>query len=128
MVVELNVENQVQDKNLMSPLAKKSADIIQADNPTIVADNGYDSITYEAQVFNQGMNPVVAGGDYEFLIETTAEEAETISDYTEGTACSVYLPDRNIFVCPMGEILYPSSYSKSSRTKNKAVRVFERIQ
>jgi transposase/ferredoxin len=113
MVVEFNVENQVQDKNLMSPLAKKSKDILQAENPTIVADNGYDSVTDVAQVCIDGMTPVIAGGDYEFLIETTPEEAETITDYTEGLAHAVYLPDRNVFVCPMGKVLYPSSFNKS---------------
>ena len=92
---------------------RESKDILQAQNPTIVADNGYDSITDVAQVFKDGMNPVVAGGDYEFLIETTAEDAETITDYTEGLAHAVYLPDRNIFVCPIGQVLYPSSFNKS---------------
>lgn len=113
MIVEFTVENQVQDKNLMSPLAKKTADILNADNLTIVADNGYDSVTDVAQVYNDGMTPVIAGGDYEFFVETNKEYSEEILDYTDGIARSVYFPNRNIFVCPMGKILYPNSYNKS---------------
>lgn len=112
MAVEFTVENQVQDKNLMSPLAKKTAGILETEDLTIVADNSYDSTSDIAQVVRDGMHPVVAGGDYEFLAETAPEDAEHITGYTDGLAHSVYLPERNIFVCPMGEVLYPSSYNK----------------
>ena len=112
MAVEFTVENQVQDKNLMSPLAKKTAGILETEDLTIVADNGYDSTSDVAQVVRDGMHPVVAGGDYEFLAETTPEDAEHITSYTDGLAHSVYLPERNVFVCPMGEVLYPSSYNQ----------------
>ncbi len=112
MVVEFTVENQVQDKNLMSPLAKKSKETLNVDDLTVVADNGYDSISDVAQVYNDGMIPVITGGDYEFFVETTKEDAEQITDYTKGIARCVYFPNRNIFVCPMGQVLYPSSYTK----------------
>lgn len=124
MVIEFKVENQAQDKNLISPLTKKSADILQAQNLTIVADNGYDSANDVTQVYLNGMTPVVVGGDYEFLIETTPENAETITDYTEDIAHAVYLPDRNIFVCPMEHVLYPNSFNKSKHIARLSATVF----
>lgn len=110
MVVEFAVCNQVQDKNLMSPMAEKASEILEADHMTIVADNGYDSVSDVAQVLAGNNIPVVCGGDYEFWYPTTAEEAEVTTGYDETIARSVYIPSRNIYICPMGKFLYPSCY------------------
>ena len=77
---------------------------------TIVADNGYDSVSDVAQVLAGNNIPVVCGGDYEFWYPTTAEEAEVTTGYDETIARSVYIPSRNIYICPMGKFLYPSCY------------------
>ena len=113
MVVEFAVCNQVQDKNLMSPMAEKVSEILESKHMVIVADNGYDSVSDVAQVLAGENVPVVAGGDYEFWYPTTGEEAEEVTDYDEAIARPVYLPDRNVYICPMGNFLYPSCYVKS---------------
>lgn len=110
MVVEFAVCNQVQDKNLMSPMAEKASRILKSDHMTIVADNGYDSVSDVAQVLAGNNIPVVCGGEYEFWYPTTAEEGEAVTDYDETIARSVYIPSKNIYICPMGEFLYPSCY------------------
>jgi len=110
MVVEFAVCNQVQDKNLMSPMAEKASEILSVDHMTIVADNGYDSVSDVAQVLAGNNIPVVCGGDYEFWYPTTEEEAETVTGYDETIARSVYIPSRNVYICPMGKFLYPSCY------------------
>ena len=113
LVVEFEVENQVQDKNLMSPMAKKASEILETEHMIIVADNGYDSVSDVAQVLVGKNIPVVAGGDYEFWYPADEEEAEEVTDYDETIARPVYLPDRNVYICPMGKFLYPSCYVKS---------------
>ena len=113
LVVEFEVGNQAQDKNLMSPMAKKASEILETEHMIIVADNGYDSVSDVAQVLAEKNTPVVAGGDYEFWYPTTEEEAEEVTDYDETIARSVYWPDRNVYICPMGKFLYPSCYVKS---------------
>ena len=110
MVVEFAVGNQVQDKNLMSPMSEKATEILGANHMTIVADNGYDSVSDVAQVLAGNNIPVICGGDYEFWYPTTAEEAEAVTDYDAEIARSVYIPSRNIYICPMGKFLYPSCY------------------
>ena len=113
LVVEFEVGNQVQDKNLMSPMAKKASEILETEHMVIVADNGYDSVSDVAQVLVGKNIPVVAGGDYEFWYPAAEEEAEEVTDYDETIARPVYLPDRNVYICPMGKFLYPSCYVKS---------------
>ena len=92
MVVEFVVCNQVQDKNLMWPMAERASKILGVDHMTIVADNGYDSVSDVAQVLAGNNIPVVCGGDYEFWYPTTAEEAEVITGYDETISRSVYIP------------------------------------
>lgn len=113
MIAEFLVGNQVQDKNMMSPMACKASEILEAENMVIVADNGYDSVSDVAQVLESNNTPVVAGGDYEFWYPTSEENAEEVKDYDEAIARSVYLPERNVLICPMGQFLYPSCYVKS---------------
>lgn len=113
MIVEFMVGNQVQDKNMLSPMATMVSDILETENMTFVADNGYDSVSDVAQVLAGNNTPVVAGGDYEFWYPTSSENAEDVYDYDERFARPVYLPERNVFICPMGCFLYPSSYNKA---------------
>lgn len=113
LVVDFSVGNQVQDKNMMAPMAKKVSAILGTDGMTIVADNGYDSISDVAQVLAEGNIPVVCGGDYEFWYPADEEDADAPTAYDTALARPVYLPERNVFVCPMGQFLYPLYYVKS---------------
>jgi transposase len=113
MVVEFEVENQVLDKNLMGPMAERAAEILEVETLTVVADKGYDSASDVAGLARKGFSPQVAGANYDICIPCTAEESETVTTYGEGR--TVYIPERNIFICPLGKPLYPSSYSKNKQ-------------
>lgn len=113
MVVEFEVGNQVQDKNMMSPMAEKASAVLKTNGMTIVADNGYDSISDVAQVLAGGNTPVVCGGDYEYWYPASEDEAAKSTDYDAAIARPVYLANRNVYICPMGQFLYPSCYVKS---------------
>lgn len=111
MIAEFAVENQVHDKNLMGPMAEKAAEILEVDSMTVTADKGYDSASDVAGLVRKGFSPHVAGANYDVCIPCAEEEAETVTNFEEGR--SVYIPERNIFICPMGKTLYPSGYNKN---------------
>ena len=117
MIVEFEVTNQAQDKNMLTPMAEKTSEILAAPSLTFVADNGYDSVSDVAQVLAAGHTPIVAGGTYEFCFPASTQEAEQITEYDPEVARSVFLPERNVFVCPMGHMLHPTCYH---RTKHVA--------
>lgn len=71
------------------------------------------SISDVAQVLAGGNTPVVCGADYEYWYPTSEDEATQNRDYDAAIARPVYLPDRNVYICPMGQFLYPSNYLHS---------------
>lgn len=116
MVAEFEVCSQVQDKNLMGPITKKAVEILDVPSLTVVADAGYDSASDIAGLIELGVNPHVAGANYDICVPCSEEESEIITDYEEGRC--IFVPERNIFICPMGKVLYPSSFHK----RNQAAR------
>lgn len=110
MIAEFEVCNQVHDKNLMGPVAAQAAEMLGVDTLTVVADAGYDSASDVAALIENGFTPHVAGANYDICIPCSKEDAEEISDYAEGRC--IYIPERNVFVCPLGKILYPSGFHK----------------
>lgn len=116
MIVEFLITNQTQDRNMMAPMAKKASEILEAENMIIVADNGYDSISDVAQVLADKNYPVVAGAQYDYwypAAEDDKEETDDNCNYDNVKMRPVYLPDKNVFVCPMKEFLHPTGYSIS---------------
>jgi hypothetical protein len=113
MIAEFSVENQVHDKNFMGPMAERAAEILEVEAMTVTADKGYDSASDVAGLIRKGFSPHVADANYDVCIPCAQEEAESVTEYVEGR--SVYIPERNIFICPMGKPLYPSSYSKNKQ-------------
>ena len=79
----------------------------------VAADTGYDSASDIAAVVRKGIDPHIAGTDYDICVPVEEEEGEEIKSHTKGRC--VYLPDRNVAVCPMGKMLYPTTYKKSRR-------------
>lgn len=48
---------------------------------------------------------------------------EKITDYDSNVARAIYLPERNIFICPLGKVLRPCTYNK-----NKHVAKYDNTQ
>ncbi len=112
MIVEFDVINQVQDKNMLMPMTERASEILDSASLTVVADNGYNSVSDAAQVWAAGHTPVIAGGSYEFCFPADEQDAQEIAEYTPDVARSVYLPERNVFICPMGHMLHPVCYHR----------------
>jgi len=118
LVVEFEVTNQANDINQLSNMTERSAEILDAQGICSVADKGYDNATEIAKCIMQGHNPQVIGTDFDLCITTDSPEPQ-ITNHHEGRC--VYLEDRNIVLCPMGKILYPSSYKNKKAMQYFAI-------
>ena len=116
MIVTFSVGSEVQDKNMLAPTVELTEQMLEKKELTVLADRGYDSVSDVAQVVKNGHIPVVAHSEYEFCLPTDDEHAETITSYDAKIGKSIYWPERNVFICPMGEMLHPIGYSKTKRT------------
>lgn len=113
MIAAFFATSQTQDKNMMAPTAQQAAENMACSSLTVVADKGYDSASDVAQVVLNGHTPVITGSEYEITIPTDTVNGEIIADYNPSIARAVFIPEKNVFICPMGNYLFPSAYVKS---------------
>lgn len=113
MVVDFEVVN-TPDRGKMHQLTSKCKDVLGTDSLTSLADKGYISTTDIAACVADGItaNVCMDEDSLDFCIETD-EDCEKPLSYVNGRI--VYIKERNICVCPMGEILYPGSYRQKRR-------------
>lgn len=127
LVAEYDVSNQTTDMGLMHDVAMKSKAALEIDTPIdLIADKGYNASTDIANCCAEQMTAHVCMDidSFDICIETN-EEADKPTHHLNGRC--VYLEDRNICICPLGEILYPATYRWDKRcTKfynSKACRI-----
>jgi len=113
LIAEFEVTNSVSDKNQLSDMALKAAEMLEVPALDVAADKGYDSASDLAKCLRSGFSVHVSGAEIDICLPTDEAQSETISSYQNGRA--VYIPERNIAICPMGKILYPGYFRKRSR-------------
>jgi len=111
LIAEFEVINNVTDKNRLTPMAKQIKETLDVDNIVITADEGYACASDIGEAIQIGVEPHVAGTDYDICIPAKDGEQVEITSHVNGK--SVYLKDRNIVICPMGKTLYPGYYKKT---------------
>ncbi len=111
LIVEFEVTNQANDKNKLTPMATQAKELLEVEKIQVTADKGYASATDIAEAIPKGIEPHVAGTDYDICIPVTEGEETEITSQKNGKC--VYIKERNIAVCPMGKILYPAYYQKT---------------
>ncbi len=116
MVVDFDVTNSAVDKNQLTPMAERAAELLETDHLTVVADTGYDSVQDIVKCMEKSIVPHVAGTDFNICLEADSLPDEIVS-HTSGRP--VYIVERNLALCPMGKVLYPGFYKKT-----KGVGVF----
>lgn len=116
MIVEFDVTNHTNDKNQLAPMSKSSCEILETETTTIVADVGYDSVQDIVECMENGIKPNVAKTNFDVCLPSDSK-CEKIQSHTNGRA--VYIKERNIVICPMGNVMYPKSYKN-----NKNLTVF----
>jgi len=70
----------------------------------------YASVSDIAAAIQIGIDPHVAGTDYNICVPVQEGEVPEINSHNNGRC--IYLKDRNVAVCPMGKVLYPGFYKK----------------
>jgi len=111
LIVEYEVTNNTNDMNQLTPMIGKVQNILETKKIAVAADNGYASITDIASAIRLGADLHVAGTDYYICVPVKKEEQTKISPHANGRC--VYIKERNIAICPMGQTLYPAFYKKS---------------
>lgn len=115
LIVDFKVTNQGNDLNFITPMAVSSKENLEVDKITAVTDAGYDSIHDIRLAMSQGIDVHVAGTNYDICIPETSVEQVKISTHKNGRC--VYIAERNIVLCPMGQVLYPGYYNKGKEKR-----------
>ena len=110
LIIEFEVTNNANDLNQMTPMAEKVQEILETKEIAFAADAGYASVSDIAAAVQIGIDPNVAGTDYDICVPAQDDKATEITSHNNGRC--VYLKERNIAVCPMGKVLYPEHYLK----------------
>ena len=114
MVIEYEVTNSCSDKNLLVSTAISAKEALGVDEITAVADTGYFVASDLAECMLNGIQPHVAS-EHESItmcIPVPKEEVNEPKDF-DNQGKNVFVKERNVGICPMGNILYPQSYRKS---------------
>jgi len=108
LIVDFEVTNQGNDYNFITPMAESAKAIFETETIAAVADSGYASIQDITSAMNHGVEVHVAGTDFDICLPVKEGEGTEIKGHHNGRC--VYIAERNIALCPMGNVLYPSSY------------------
>ena len=99
--------------NLLSVMAKKAAQTLEVTKLAVLAYEGYVSVSDVVECVMSGFEVHVAGGVFDVCVPCDKEQAEKVVSHTNGRC--VYLAERNLVICPMGQVLYPGNYTKTTR-------------
>lgn len=113
LIAEFEVTNAVLDINQLSDMTDRTAEMLETDELTAVADKGYDSASDIVKCLRNGKSVHVSGSEMDVCIPTDEAQQEKIDSHINGR--TVYIPERNVAICPMGNVLYPSHYIKRVR-------------
>lgn len=103
------------DAGQLSPMAQSVMKNLHVDHIEILADKGYNSATDLLRCQMLGVNVQISAKDgYDICIECLPEEAALPAEHKRGMC--VYLEDRNVVLCPMGQVLLPGSYRERDQT------------
>lgn len=111
LIAEFEVTNNANDKNLLTPMAEQAKKTLETETINATADKGYASASDIAAALQIGVEPHIAGTDYDICVPVKEGEQSEITSHHNGKC--VYLKDRNIVICPMGKTLYPAFYKDS---------------
>jgi transposase len=112
LIVDFEVTNQGNDYNFITPMAGSAMEIFETETIAAVTDSGYASIQDIITAMDNGVDVHVAGTDFDVCLPAEEGEEAVITGHHNGRC--VYIAERNITLCPMGNVLYPSVYDNSN--------------
>jgi len=111
LIIDFDIINNASDNNQITPMTKRAKEMLEIDALTAAVDSGYDCVQDIVTGMNQGVDVHVAGANFDICVPADEEEAQKPIAHKDGR--SVYFAERNIALCPMGEVLYPRFYNKA---------------
>jgi transposase len=114
LIAEFAVTNDGNDMKQLVGMATATAEILEVPSITAAADTGYNSASEIAKCIELGITPHVAGSEGSYCVPCEAQEAREIVTHENGKG--VYIKERNIFICPMGNVMPPMFYKNGDRT------------
>jgi hypothetical protein len=113
LIVDYEVTNQCNDKNLLASMAISAKETLGVETLDVLADKGYFVASDIAECIQNGITPHVSSehDSITISIPTTPDESTGAQEFNN-KGKPVYVKERNIGLCPMGNVLYPRSYSK----------------
>lgn len=113
LIAEFEVTNAGNDKGQLSDMTKMAMEVLEVDHITSIADTGYNVGTDIGECIMNNIEPHISMKEdfVTICVEVDKEEANEPKAYENGRL--VYLKDRNIVVCPMGQVLTPTTYRKA---------------
>jgi transposase len=112
LIVDFEVTNQGNDYNFITPMAGSAMKLFETETIAAVTDSGYASIQDITTAMNSGVDVHVAGTDFDICLPAQEGEGAEITGHHDGRC--VYIAERNIALCPMGNVLYPSAYDNAN--------------
>lgn len=117
LIVDYEVTNRCNDKNLLAPMAKSAKEALGVDELAAAADTGYFVASDIAECMAAGITPHVASEHKSVTFCVPAAQAEAAEpEEFSNPGKNVFIRDRNVGLCPMGCFLYPQSYSKKQHS------------
>lgn len=114
LITEFNVTNDGNDMKQLSEMAMATAEVLEISGIIAVADTGYNSASEIVKSIENGITPHVAGSEGNYCVPCKAHEAQKITAHENGKG--IYIKERNIFICPMGNVMPPMFYKNGDRT------------
>jgi transposase len=114
MIIEYEVTNSCTDKNLLAKTAISAKEALGVEEIDAVADTGYFVATDLVECMLNGIQPHVSSEheNITMCLPVSNEEINEPVDFNN-QGKNVFIKERNVGICPMGNILYPQSYRKS---------------
>ena len=112
MIAEFEVTNRADDFNQVQKMSAQTEQMLETKGLKVVVDAGYDSVQEIVACMQDGVDLHVAGTDFDVCVK--ADTAGGAITEHKDRRC-VYFSDRNIVLCPMGEVLYRKFYSESKK-------------
>jgi hypothetical protein len=113
LIAEFGISNDGNDMKQLHGMAAATAEILEVPTITASADTGYNNPSEIAKCIGAGITTQVSGSEGTMCIPCLEHEAETVKSHENGKA--VFIKERNIVICPMGNILFPRHYKNSGR-------------
>ena len=116
LVLDYEVTNSCNDRNLLFPMAKKAKKILNQEELTVVADKGYFVATDIVKCINENITAHVSNKNENISMCILSDDKQNhIGEWQDFRGESVYFKEHNLGVCSMGQVLYPRGYLKNEK-------------